>query len=135
MHHGRPNIDAVPTVITEQVWVALALIAASLPILLRIATKFTTSGLVLGGLSRSSEPRLLSLKMRDTSGGSSGSRVEKRIRIDEIEHRAVEDEVGHCWKHSQSPGDESASVGSRADSQKGILQQVGPRASLQDRLT
>lgn len=41
---GRNNIDIVPTMVTEELWVALSLVSASKPVLMRVAKKFITSG-------------------------------------------------------------------------------------------
>lgn len=48
MRIGRPNIDMVPIMVTEELWAALALVSASIPVVMRISKQFTTFGIALG---------------------------------------------------------------------------------------
>src|SRR5271155_331369 len=48
IRHGRDNIDIVSTVAMEELWVTLALVSASTPALMRLAKRFTTSGVTVG---------------------------------------------------------------------------------------
>lgn len=48
MRIGRPNIDMVPIMATEELWAALALVSASIPVIMRISKQFTTLGVAVG---------------------------------------------------------------------------------------
>lgn len=103
---GRTNIDIVPTIITEELWVGIALVSASTPVLMRVAKRFTTSGVVL------------------TTTNGYGSREtasnQKRtgFRPDDVTN------TSHVDAQMLKGMNEGASVGSTAESHVGILRQV-----------
>ncbi|KAJ9640432.1 hypothetical protein H2201_002520 [Coniosporium apollinis] len=118
LRHGRPNIDIVPTLVGEELWVALALASASVPVLMRVANKFTTTGVALGAtiMSRSRETPVESFKMKSTSSGKMNSLSGK------IGLRSKDEPV--CTTCVAAKRGEAASIGSTAGSQVGILKEV-----------
>jgi hypothetical protein len=106
MRSGRNNIDIVPTMITEELWIALALVSASTPVLMRVAKKFTTSGMMVSTTRG--------------YGSKSGSSHQKRtgFRPDDVTN------TSHVDAHMLKSMHEGASIGSNADSHIGILRQV-----------
>ena len=114
---GRNNIDIVPTVITEELWVALALAAASTPVLMRVAKKFTTSGITL------------STSMAYGSKGSSSNQRRAGFRPDDVTNSS------HVDTHMMKTMNEGASIESRAESQVGILRQVDFQISSESKHT
>jgi hypothetical protein len=103
---GRNNIDIVPTIITEELWVGLALVSASTPVLMRVAKKFTTSGMTL---------------TTSMAYGSKDSRSDRRragFRPDDVTNSS------HVDTHMMKGMNEGASIGSNAESHIGILRQV-----------
>ncbi|WEW58783.1 hypothetical protein PRK78_004251 [Emydomyces testavorans] len=43
LQYERPNIGIVPTIISEELWASISLFSASIPVLMRVAKRFTTS--------------------------------------------------------------------------------------------
>jgi hypothetical protein len=106
---GRTNIDIVPTMITEELWAAFALVSASTPVLMRVAKKFTTSGMVL------------STTMGYGGYGSKDSTSNHKragFRPDDVTT------TSHVDAHAMKTMNEGASIGSTAESHVGILRQV-----------
>ncbi|EON68126.1 hypothetical protein W97_07274 [Coniosporium apollinis CBS 100218] len=118
LHSGRPNIDIVPTLVGEELWVAFALVSASVPVLMRVANKFTTTGVALGAtiMSRSRETPVESFKMKSTSSGKLNSLSGK------IGLKSKDEPV--CTTCVAARRGEAASIGSTAGSQVGILKEV-----------
>jgi len=106
MRTGRNNIDIVPTIITEEFWIALALVSASTPVLMRVAKKFTAPG--------------VTLNTARGYGSKSGSNKQKTtgFRPDDVTN------TSHVDTHMLKRMHEGASIGSNADSHTGILRQV-----------
>ncbi|KAF7511449.1 hypothetical protein GJ744_004638 [Endocarpon pusillum] len=106
LRSGRNNIDIVPTMITEELWVALALVLTSTPVLMRVAKKFTTSGITL------------STSKAYGSRESSSNQKKTGFRPDDVTNSSQVD------THRMRNLNEGASIESRAESQVGILRQV-----------
>jgi hypothetical protein len=121
MRHGRTNIDMVPTIVIEEFWLCVALFTASFPAIMRIAKKFTTSGIHLGNTTlQQSRSRtgdfghLASRNMRLVPNGSQNSTMilppvqgTNTVNINASNTRA-----------------DVESVGSKAESHVGILKRV-----------
>ena len=103
---GRTNIDIVPTVVTEELWVALALVSASIPVLMRVAKKFTTCGIILS--------TTMQYGSRQTSSNHRGT----IFRPDDVTS------TSHVDAHMMKGMNEGASIGSTTESHIGILRQV-----------
>lgn len=114
---GRNNIDIVPTMITEELWVALALVSASTPVLMRVAKKFTTSGMTL------------STTMAYGSKGSSSHQRRTGFRPDDVTNTSLVN------THMLKSMNEGASIGSTAESHVGILRQVDFQVSSETKET
>ncbi len=121
MRHGRTNIDIVPTIVTEEFWLCAALVSASVPVLVRIAKKFTTSGIHLGNTtlhqSRSRTENISQLTSMKPRRGRNGSQDGNVIL-----------QSGHgvhtvSINAANMKGD-GASIGSNAESHVGILRRV-----------
>lgn len=115
LRNGRNNIDIVPTMINEILWVGLALVSASTPVLMRVAKKFTTSGAIF---------------TMSTGYGSKDSRGDPRrpgFRPDNVTNTSQVD------THMMKSMHEGASIGSNADSHVGILRQVDFQVSSENR--
>jgi hypothetical protein len=128
IRHGRPNIDIVPTMITEDLWVASALISASIPTLVRIGMKFTTTGVTvntLRGGSKTKDSSMQRYKLKRVVN-EGAEKVKMFMRPDRAFNLASIDAVAR-----QANGTEGASLGggSAAESQVGILRQIGFRVS------
>lgn len=117
LRSGRNNIDIVPAMITEELWVALALVSASTPVLMRVAKKFTTSGVILS-TSKGYGSRESSSNQRRTG-----------FRPDDVTNSS------HCDTHMMRNLNEGASIESRAESQVGILRQVDFQISSESKET
>jgi hypothetical protein len=113
--NGRSNIDIVPTMINEMLWVALALVSASTPVLMRVAKKFTTSGITL------------TTSMAYASKESRGDPKRPGFRPDDVTNTSQIDT--HMMKNMH----EGASIGSNADSHIGILRQVDFQVSSENK--
>lgn len=106
MRKGRTNIDIVSTIVTEELWVALTLVCASTPVLMRVAKKFTTSGITL-------------TTTREYGSKQSGSNLKRtRFRPDDVTNTSQVD------AHMLKSMNEGASIGSNAESQVGIIRHV-----------
>jgi hypothetical protein len=125
--HGRDNIDIVPTVAMEELWVTLALVSASTPALMRLAKRFTTSGVTLGTTHASSKSgsrtkefthKLASFNNKNklTSTTSQTATSNMVLRPDEG--------FGTVVINATKATGEGASIGSNAESHIGILRQV-----------
>ena len=118
-HTGRTNIDIVSTIVIEDLWVAFALVSASVPLFLRVGKEFTTSGVVLGTAtaSRSKETLNRSYKMRSVNNNSINGN---------IQHERVfcPDYVGNIQAVIKRGSGEDVSIGSTAGSHVGILKRV-----------
>lgn len=106
MKSGRTNIDIVPTMVAEELWVALALVSASTPVLMRVAKKFTTSGIAFT-TTRGYGSKLSSSNQRRTG-----------FRPDDVSNTSRVD------AHMLKSMNEGASIASNAESHVGILRQV-----------
>jgi hypothetical protein len=104
---GRPNIDIVPTIVMEELWLALALVSASTPVLMRVAKKFTTSGITI-----STTMQYGSRNASNNHRGGTG------FRPDDVAN------TNHIDAHMMKGMNEGASIGSNAESHVGILRQV-----------
>jgi len=51
------SIDIVPTIVTEELWIAISLVSASLPLIISDVGKFSTSGMQLGTASMKDSSR------------------------------------------------------------------------------
>lgn len=117
MRNGSDNIDIVSTMVTEEFWAALALICASTPILMRVAKKFSTTGMVLG------------TTVASTYGGTGGSYKMKSTQASRVptpkQMILRPDQVGYTVHTTSIPQikDEAHSVNSTAGSQDGILRE------------
>jgi hypothetical protein len=106
--NGRTNIDVIPSIVTEELWVTLALVSASTPVLMRVAKKFTTSGIALGTtVASSSKSKEVSAHQRRTG-----------FRPDNVTNSS------HVDTQMMKGMGEGASIGSTAESHVGILRQV-----------
>lgn len=116
MRSGRTNVDIVPTMICEELWIALSLVSASIPVLLRIAKKFTTTGMVVGTttVSRSTKTPVESVKMKSVTTGETNPPSDKLV--------LRPDNGGTCTAAVFARTDEATSVNS-AESQVGILRE------------
>lgn len=103
---GRPNIDIVPSIVMEELWLALALISSSTPVLMRVAKKFTTSGITIS--------TTMQYGSRNTSSNHRGT----GFRPDDGMN------TSHIDAHVMKGMNEGASIGSTAESHIGILRQV-----------
>lgn len=122
MDSGRTSIGMVPPIILEEFWVCIALVAASVPALMRIAKKFTTSGIHLGntaayGSNRSKTKETkstqnTSVRMRPVPNGSSNMVLRPDGGINTTNIDAANNKM------------EGASIGSNAESHVGILRQM-----------
>jgi hypothetical protein len=115
MRSGRNNIDIVPTMITEELWVALALVSASTPVLMRVAKKFTGPGVTLN-TTRGYGSKSNSSKQKSTG-----------FRPDDVTN------TSHVDTHMLKRMHEGASIGSNADSHIGILRQVDFQVSSENK--
>lgn len=110
-------IDIVPSIVTEDMWVAIALVSSSVPVLLRITKKFTTMGVTITTQTDSSNKtkrsQTLTIKMKNVAAVNQmvlrpeGGNGFNTIRVDAGKIKG-----------------EGASIGSAAESQVGILRQV-----------
>lgn len=112
IQRGRVNIDIVPTMVTEELWVALALVSASTPVLMRVAKKFTTFGMTL------TTSMAYGSRGEGNSKDSSTGRRRTGFRPDDVTN------TSHVDAHMLKTMNEGASIGSTAESQIGILRQV-----------
>jgi hypothetical protein len=121
MRHGRSNIDLVPTIVIEEFWLCLALFTASFPALMRIAKKFTTSGIHLGNTtlqqsrSRTEDiSQLANMKMRVVPNGSqNGNMILPPVQG-----------TNTVSVNASNARADVESVGSKAESHVGILKRV-----------
>lgn len=111
LQNGRTNIDIVPAIITEELWVGVALVSASTPVLMRVAKKFTTSGVTL------------TTSMAYGSKDSRGDQRRTEFRPDDATNASQID------SHMMKSMHEGASIESTAESQVGILRQVDFKVS------
>jgi hypothetical protein len=132
---GRTNIGIVPSIAMEQLWLTLALVSASTPALMRIAKRFTTSGVTLGttyGSSRSrSESRSKEISHALTNFTKSRDRTQPRTS--NIDGNGNGNNGGELRPDqgintisidaAKNRG-EGASIGSTAESHVGILRKV-----------
>ena len=133
---GVENIGIVPTVVMEDLWVALAIVTAATPTLMRIAKRFTTSGVTVGsqldyskgsaGRSRSRKigTRLMSLQKQapvETTDEMEAGNHSPVLRPDHGLHTAnVISQPG--MRRGNPEGAES--IGSTAESHMEILKHV-----------
>ncbi len=104
--NGRTNIDIVPTMVSEELWAALALVSASTPVLMRVAKQFTTAGMeVATGLGYGSKD-------------STSNQRRTGFRPDDVTN------TSHVDTHMMKSTNGGASIGSTAESHVGILRQV-----------
>jgi hypothetical protein len=127
IRHGRDNIDIVSTVAMEELWVTLSLVSASTPALMRLAKRFTTSGVTLGTThassrsgSRTKEFKHKLASINKNKPTTTTSKIEASgdmiLRPDEG--------FGTVTVNATKAADEGASIGSNAESHIGILRQV-----------
>lgn len=129
IRHGRDNIDIVSAVVMEELWVTLALVSASTPALMRLAKRFTTSGVTVGTTYASSRSgsrtkgfthKLASFNKNKPTTTTTTSKIEASgdmiLRPDEG--------FGIAVINATKAAGEGASIGSNAESHIGILRQV-----------
>jgi len=114
--------------ITEDLWVASALISALIPTLVRIGMKFTTTGVTvntLRGGSKTKDSSMQRYKLKRVVN-EGAEKVKMFMRPDRAFNLASIDAVAR-----QANGAEGTSLGggSAAESQVGILRQIGFRVS------
>ena len=137
--HGRDIIEIVPTIVTEQFWVCVALNLSSVPVLMRITKKFTTLGVQI---AESTIQQGTTLKSRGKSGAfTTGGSGRQRLSSFEMKNGATTatsrlDASGQqVLRPEQDDGlnivqidakvmDEGGSISSMPDSQIGILRQM-----------
>jgi hypothetical protein len=111
----------------EELWVTLALISASLPVLMRIAKRFTTVGVALGttyGSSKSaSRTKEFSHKLARFNTNRLSTTTNKIESSGDMILRPDEGFGTVSIEVTKATG-EDASIGSNAESQIGILRQV-----------
>lgn len=141
MKSDRPNIGIVPTIIAEVIWAAIALASASVPVLLKVAKRFTTPGMLVGeDISLSARPSRSRTKSTpnhsNTSGTahshgtdttstkrwSNGRQLSPATKMMPLRPDVEEDQA---YTTSVLPGRrKSESFNSSAESQVGILREV-----------
>jgi hypothetical protein len=111
----------------EELWVTLALISASIPALMRLAKRFTTSGVTLGttyASSRSgSRTKELTRKLASINKTKSATMTSKIEPSGDMILRPDEG-FGTVNIEATKAAGEGASIGSNAESHVGILRQV-----------
>lgn len=125
IRHGRDNIDIVPTVAMEELWVTLALVSASTPALMRLAKRFTTSGVTLGTTQASrsgSKTKEFTHKLASFNKNKTSSTT-SQIASSNMVLRPDEG-FGTVVINATKAAGEGASIGSNAESHIGILRQV-----------
>jgi len=126
IRHGRDNIGIVSTVAMEELWVTLALVSASTPALMRLAKRFTTSGVTLGtthASSRSgSRTKEFTQKLASFSKNKPTTTTSKIASGDMI--LRPDEGFGTVVINATKATGEDASIGSNAESHIGILRQV-----------
>lgn len=126
IRHGRNNIDIVPTVAMEELWVTLALVSASAPALMRLAKRFTTSGVTVGTTLASSRSGTRTKELTHKLASFNKNKVTpttSKIASSNMVLRPDEG-FGTVTINATKATGEGASIGSNAESQIGILRQV-----------
>jgi len=115
MDDGRENIDIVPSIVSEEFWVAFAIICASTPILMRITKKFSTTGMVLGTTVGATKGTTTNGSFPMRSQASQGRSSPEKMVL-------RPDQVGYTISVNPMQ-DEVTSFHSNAGSQEGILRE------------
>jgi hypothetical protein len=127
IRHGRDNIGIVTTIAMEELWITLALISASTPTLMRVAKRFTTTGVVLGttyGSSKSgSKTKELTHQLANFSKNRPVARASQIASPGDEILRPAQGLNTISIDAAKETG-EGASVGSTAESHVGILRQI-----------
>ena len=128
IRHGRDNIDIIPAMCLEEVWITLTLILVAIPCLMRLAKRFTTTGVALGtvyGSSRSgSKTKEFSHPLTSFNKNESAA---KRSRGDSLGENIVlrpGQGLNSISIDAAREKGEAASVGSTAESHIGILRKI-----------
>ena len=141
MESDRPNIGIVPTIIAEVLWAAIALASASVPVLMKVAKRFTTPGMLVGEeinmSARPSRSRTKSTPNHSANSGtthshgtntttarrwSNGRELSPATQLASLRPDVEEDQA---YTTSVLPGRrKSKSFNSSAESQVGILREV-----------
>ena|SRR2546423_4269615 len=125
--HGRDNIDIVSTVAMEELWVTFALVSASIPTLMRIAKRFTTSGVTMGTTYASnrsgSRMKEFSHKLASFNQNKSTTATSKVEASGDMILRRDEGFSAVNINATKTRG-EGVSIDSNAESHIGILRQV-----------
>lgn len=110
-------IDIIPSIVTEDMWVAFALVSSSVPVLLRITKKFTTMGVTIitqtDSSNKTKHSQTLTIKMKNVTAVNQmvlrpeGDNGFNTIRVDAGKIKG-----------------EGTSIGSASESQVGILRQM-----------
>lgn len=118
----------------EEVWVALALVSSSVPVLMRVAKRFTTGGVAFTSGSRyaygynsSKQNSFKSSKQRSSRQNSAVQRASMGFRPDGVDSSIQID--AHMMRNLNT----AVSVGSVAESHVGILRHVDFHVSSEDR--
>lgn len=133
MVNGRDNIDLVPVIAMEMLWVTLALVSASTPALMRIAKRFTTTGVTVRTVHSTSKSQSrtkeITHQLASFSKNRATTKASKADSSDNIEssgnHRFRPDQGVYSINIDATKREgEGGSIGSTAESHIGILKQV-----------
>lgn len=109
----------------EELWVTLALVSASTPALMRLAKRFTTSGVTLGTTHASSGSRTKELTHKLASFNKNKSTTAtSKIETSRDMVLRPDEGFGTVIINATKATGEGASIGSNAESHIGILRQV-----------
>jgi hypothetical protein len=131
--NGRDNIDLVPVIAMEMLWVTLSLVSASMPALMRIAKRFTTTGVTVRTMHSTSKSASRTKEVTHQLSNFSKNRTLARAsKVDPSDN--IESSGHHNFRPDQGIYSisidaakreaEGASIGSTAESHVGILKQV-----------
>jgi hypothetical protein len=134
INHGSSLVDIVPTVVIEEFWICSALILSAIPVIMRIARKFTTLGVSIS-TNTVANPSSQSSRSKPSSKSKSGAM--SRFNLREMARMSGTDSTPRvAFRPEEDDGlntihvgagqvkDEGASIGSAAESHIGILRQV-----------
>jgi hypothetical protein len=133
MLQGRDNIGLVPTIAMEILWVTLALISASTPALMRIAKRFTTTGVTVRTVndtsktgSRSKDITHQLATLNKTHASAKTSQIDPSENMDSSENPNFRPDQGFYSVSIDATKREAegGSIGSNAESHVGILKHL-----------
>ena len=134
MQSSRPNIGIVPTIVAEVLWAAVSLTSASAPVLMKVAKRFTTPGMLVGEdislyarTSRSRTKKTPDDSVTAHSRDAAIRRLSNGRELSPVTTMALQPDVPEDEAYATSilPGRrKSKSFNSLAESQVGILREV-----------